>query len=479
MPPPDDYSFMSTLNPLTRRTALIVASAAFMQMLDGAILNTSLPQMAQSLGVKPVQMSAGITTYMLVVAALMPLSAWLADRFGALRIFLGAILIFTLGSLACALAQSLPQFILARMLQGVGGAMMVPVGRIIVLRQASKQELLEASAVLIWPALFAPVLGPVLGGFITTYAGWRWNFLLNLPIGLVGFLLASLFLPHTQVEPPGAFDWSGFLYTAGALGLALYGLESLGHGAIARPLPWLLIGAGFALSLLAVRHLRRVTHPLLDLRTFKIQSFALSTLSAGTWIRIAISATPFLLPLLYQMAFGLSALGASSFLFAYFAGNLGMKAITTRTLRAFGFRRVLFLNGVLCGLSIAACGLFGEETAHGWMFASLFFAGLTRSMEFTALGSFAFADVDARDRSSASTLTSMFQQLAMLLGVALAALLLHVTPALRGHAQPDLTDFRIAFLLSGLLALVAACQFLRLPPAAGAEVSGHRPEGNG
>jgi EmrB/QacA subfamily drug resistance transporter len=464
---------MSTLNPLTRRSAIIVASAAFMQMLDGAIINTSLPQMAKSLGVLPVQMSVGITTYMLVVAIFMPLSAWLAERFSALRIFLIAIVVFTLGSLACGLAQNLLHFVLARILQGLGGAMMLPIGRIIVLRQASKAELLEANTFITFPALVAPVIGPIVGGFITTYIGWRWNFLLNLPIGIAGFILARNFLPETRGDTSRKLDWPGFAYTSLALALLLYGFEVLGHGMIRNALPWLLITGGGILAWLAIRHLRQTPMPLLDLRPFALQSFALSTLSAGTWIRIAISATPFLLPLLYQVGFGLSALAASSFLFAYFLGNFGMKAITTRTLRTFGFRRVLFANGMFCGLSIAACALFSAETAKWLMMASLFCAGLSRSMQFTSLGTFAFADLDQQARSSASTLTSMLQQLAMLIGVAWSALLLQISPMLRGASHPELFDFRLAFVANGLLAILAALSFLKLPKDAGAEVSGH------
>lgn len=465
---------MSTLHPTTRLTALIVASAFFMQMLDGAIITTSLPQMAGSFGVPPVHMSVGVTTYMLVVAIFMPLSAWLAERFGARKIFLAAILVFTLASLACGLAQTLTQFVLARALQGFGGAMMMPVGRTLVLRQAAKSELLDAVALITWPALFAPVIGPILGGFITTYLSWRWNFLLNLPIGIAGFLLVRRFIPDFRSENCGTLDWAGFLLSAGALALLLYGLETLGHAALSSAMPWLLIAAGLGVGTLAVRHLRRSAQPLLELKAFSVQTFALSTLSAGTWLRIAINATPFLLPLFYQLGFGLSALAASSYVFAYFAGNLGMKTITTPTLRRFGFRRVLFANGVLCGLSIAACALFTAQTAQVLMFASLFLAGLTRSMQFTALNTLAFADLPDIQRSSASTLASMLQQIAMLLGVAVSVLILQASSTLRGHASPELPDFRIAFILIGLLAAGTSWMFLKLPEDAGAEVSGHR-----
>lgn len=465
---------MSTLHPSTRITALIVASAFFMQMLDGAIITTSLPQMAGSFGVQPVHMSVGITTYMLVVAIFMPLSAWLADRFGARRIFLAAILVFTLASLACGLAQTLTQFVLARALQGLGGAMMMPVGRTVVLRQAAKSELLDAVALITWPALFAPVIGPVLGGFITTYLSWRWNFFLNLPVGIAGFLLARRFIPDFHSESCAALDRTGFVLSASALAFLLYGLETLGHGALSSATPWLLIAIGLGIGAFALRHLNRSEHPLLNLEPFGVQTFSLATLSAGTWLRIAINATPFLLPLLYQLGFGLSALAASSYVFAYFAGNLGMKTITTPTLRRFGFRHVLFVNGLLCGLSIAACALFTADTARILMFASLFLAGLTRSMQFTALNTLAFADLPDAQRSSASTLSSMLQQIAMLLGVAISVLILQASSTLLGNATPALADFRVAFVLIGLLASGTAWMFLKLPQDAGAEVSGHR-----
>lgn len=465
---------MRPLNPLTRRTAFIVAAAAFMQMLDGAIINTSLPQMAAGLNVHPVQMGLGITVYMLVVAVFMPLSAWLSERFNALKIFLAAILVFTLGSVACGLAHSLDQFIMARALQGIGGAMMVPVGRIIMLRQASKAELLEANTFITWPALVAPVIGPIIGSFVTTYLGWRWNFLLNLPLGLMGCFLVYRYLPETHGGGTQRFDWQGFGLTASALSMLLYGLEVLGRGEIATATPWLLIGAGCLLGTWAIKHLTTTPAPLLDLAPFKLQSFSLATLSAGTWIRISISATPFLIPLLYQLAFGLTAIEASGFLFAYFLGNFGMKAITTLTLRTFGFRRVLFINGLICSALISSCALFSAEWAKWAMMTLLFLAGLSRSMEFTALSSFAFADIDQKSRSSASALTSMLQQLAMLLGVALSSFLLQVTPLVRGHLHPDISDFKVAFLFNGLLAFYAALMFLKLPANAGEEVSGHK-----
>lgn len=454
--------------------ALIVASVFFMQMLDGAIMNTSLPQMAASFGVQPVALSIGITIYTLTVAAFVPLSGWLSDRFGARNIFLLAILVFALASLACGMANSLPQFVVARAVQGLGGAMMTPVGRMVVLRNASKSELLQATALITWPALFAPVIGPIFGGFVTTYFSWRWNFLINVPLGLSGLILVSLFVPNHKEKERRRLDVVGFILSSTALVSLLFGLESFAHARSAWLLPLIAVGSLFAW--LAIRHFRRVPHPLLDLSSFAVQTFAISSLWAGTYIRVAIAATPFLLPLLFQVGFGLSPLAAGGLIFAYFLGNLGMKTITTPTLRRFGFRTVLSVNGALAGLSIMACALFNRDTPHVALMAVLLVAGLTRSMQFTALNTMAFADIHASQRSSASTLSSMLQQASMVLGIALAAFLLNISQVVRGAAALDIADFRVAFIVVGALGVLSSWRFLQLPLDAGAEVTGHRVE---
>jgi EmrB/QacA subfamily drug resistance transporter len=456
-----------------RLVALIVASAFFMQNLDGAIINTSLPQMAKSFAVRPNDLNIGITAYILSTAAFVPLSGWVADRLGAKRVFAAAIVVFTVASLACGLAQNLWLFVAARAVQGVGGALMAPVGRMVVLKSAGKADLLNAIALITWPALIAPVVGPVLGGFITTYVDWRWNFFLNLPLGAAGVALVLAFIPGGRDESRGRFDPLGFVLTSAALIALLAGLEGLTQG---RTLA--LSGAstvlGIVLGWAAIRHLRRHDAPLLELSSLQVRTFFVSTVGAGNLMRLTIAATPFLLPLMFQVAFGLTAWQAGLYVLAYFAGNLMMKTVTTPALRTFGFRTVLAANGALAGLAMLACAFLTPTTSPALVVAALLAAGLTRSMQFTALASLTFADIEPHQRGSSSTLSSMLQQVAAGLGVALGAILLNLSQSLRGGGgHLALADFRFAFVVIGLAALAGSVLFLRLRPDAGAEVSGH------
>jgi EmrB/QacA subfamily drug resistance transporter len=458
-----------------RIVALVVAMSFFMQMLDGTIVITSLPQMGRDFGVAPVSMSIGLTVYMLTMAAFIPLSGWLGDRFGARNIFMAAIALFTLASLFCGLSESLGQFIAARAVQGFGAALMNPIGRVIVLKNAPKSELVNAVALITWPALIAPVIGPVLGSFITTYFSWQWNFLVNVPIGMGGLALVWIFVPDQRDESVGKLDIPGFLLSSIGLTLLLAGLETFTHGAAALPLVGLLLAGGVIFGVVASWHFNRVESPLLSLSAFKVETFAISTLSAGTAVRLSINAMPFLIPLALQLGFGLDAIAAGTYLLVYFAGNLAMKSVTTRLLRRYGFRTVLAVNGMLACGSIIACALLSRNTPEIITMALLFFAGLTRSMQFTALNTLGFADISPTQRSSASTLSSMLQQVSMLLGVAVAAAVLNLSETIRGASAMSMVDFRWAFAVIGMIGLVASLRFLKLAPDAGSEVSGHRP----
>lgn len=451
---------------------LIVAVAMFMEMLDGTIITTALPKMAQSFHTTPTALSLGVTAYMLTVACLAPLSGWMADRFGSRTVFCGAVLGFVLASLLCATSVDAFSFVLARILQGAAAGMMSPVGRLIVIRTAEKKDLVAAIAITVWPALIAPVIGPPLGGLITDLYGWRGIFLLNLPIGLAGLYFAYRALPEQKSDVRRPFDTLGFLLTAASLSALLGGFDRIGAGGGAAGSA-LLILIGLGLGAAAVAHMRRAEHPVIDLSAMKVQTFRVATL-AGAFARVAIGAAPFLIPLLYQEVFGLSAFSAGLFVLAHMAGNLCMKAVTTPILRHFGFRTLLVGNTVILSASILALLLIGPGLPNAIAAGLLFVSGAVRSMELTALATLTFADVEGDQRTAANTLAAVAVQLGFSLGVALGAAVLGASSSLRGAHGLDLLDFRIAFLVSGLIALPAILFSLTLPRDAGAEVSGHK-----
>jgi len=457
-----------------RIVGLIVAGSFFMQNLDSAIINTSLPQMAVSFGVRPVDLSLGITAYILSTAAFLPISGYLADRLGARSVFATAIVIFTLASVACGAARSLPMFALARVAQGLGGALMAPVGRTLVLRQAQKHEIVHALAMITWPALLAPVIAPVLGGFITTYVSWRWNFLLNAPLGVIAIVLVLIFIPKQEPQGTGPFDLRGFLLSATALTCLLYGLERFSAGLVGWGMSAALLALGALAAVASVRHFRLVAHPLLDLGALSTQTFQISSVGAGLIVRAVISATPFLLPLLFQVGFGVSAAASGVLIMVYFLGNVVMKTTTTATLRRYGFRRILVVNGILASLAIGLCALLGSASLTVWSCAILFFAGLTRSMQFTCLNTLQFADVSRAQQGAASTLSSILQQVATAVGVGSSAILLQLIADFRGAKGVDLPDLRITLVVVSVAGMLAALRNLKLARNAGEEVSGHR-----
>jgi EmrB/QacA subfamily drug resistance transporter len=445
--------------------ALIVAGALFMQMLDATIIVTAIPAMAESFGVPPLSMGVGITTYMLTVAILIPAAGWLADRIGARSVFLWAIVIFTLGSVFCGVAQNLTQFIGARVLQGIGGAFMVPVGQIIVLRLADRPQLVRVLSLLSWPALFAPVVGPTIGGFITTYFSWRWTFLINIPLGAISLALSAWLIPDDGYRNKVPLDWLGLILSSLGLGALLSGLESMvhvgGRGAVTAGL----IVTGIVLCALATLHMARTDHPLLDLSIMRVKTFALSNLLAGSYYRIALNTMPFLLPLLFQIGFGMTAFEAGTLMVAYFAGNLGVRVITTPVLERFGFRLAMVINGVLSAVAIGLCMLLTADTPAILVVALMVLGGATRSMQYTALNVLAFIDIRPEQRSSASTLSTTLMQITILLGVVVGSLSLSLFQTLRGSANLDLVDFQLSFAALVVVTLISAIQMRHIPKA--------------
>jgi EmrB/QacA subfamily drug resistance transporter len=452
--------------------AFLVAGAFFMENLDGTVIVTAMPKMAASFGIRPVDLNIGISAYLLTLAVLIPVSGWVADRLGTRMVFGGAMAIFTIASIFCGLSESLSVFTAARILQGFGGAMMVPVGRLAVLRNTKKQDLMRAIATITWPGLAAPILGPPVGGFITTYASWRWIFFLNLPLGILGLVLSLFLIPKGRAAIIRPFDYWGFVLTGVACFGLMFGLDLVSR----QPTSWLLacgclIGCLIA-GLLAVRHSLRKAQPLIDLWAFRLRSFAVAIHSGGL-SRIAIGAIPFLLPLLFQVGFGLDAFASGLLVLCVFAGNLAMKSIATPVLRRFGFRTTLLVSGLINAGGIFSCAYLTPAMPWVIMAAILFVNGLTRSMMFTALNTLAFADVPEAQMSGANTLFNMMQQLTMGIGIACGALALRIAaflvPGISG-AIP-LADFRIAFILIGLISLASVIYVLGLDANAGDNIS--------
>lgn len=451
-------------------TALLVAAVFFMENLDATVITTSLPAMARDFGVAPAHLSVGVSAYLVALTMFIPISGWAADRFGARRVFASAIAVFTGASLLCAASGELWSFTAARTLQGIGGAMMVPVGRLVVLRDTPKEGIVRAVAMLTWPALTAPILGPLVGGWISTHWSWHWIFLLNLPLGALA-LVAALALLRDGPPQRASFDLPGFLLSGLGFGLFMAGVEAASRADMPHALSFGTMIVGAMLLLAAAAHLHRAPHPLFGLAPLAIATFR-ATAVGGSLFRTAIGTAPFLLPLMFQIGFGWSAVRAGSLLLWLFAGNLAMKPATTRIMNRFGFRAVLVGNGLLVAAGFAACGLLSADTPYWLICALLFVTGMTRSMQFTALNTVGFADVPQAQMRDATTLFSVLQQMNAGMGIAVGALALSVAESIRGTVPGMVAtgDFHLAFGLIALIALLAVVDSLLLPADAGSEV---------
>jgi EmrB/QacA subfamily drug resistance transporter len=479
-----EYLPMSVSSSATERqrsSALItslVAAALFMENLDGSIIATALPQMAQSFHIRPVELSIGITSYLLTLAVFIPISGWIADRVGVRTVFATALAIFTGASMLCGMTDNLVEFTGARILQGIGGAMMVPVGRLAVLRATPKEELMRAISIITWPGLIAPVLGPPLGGFITTYSSWRWIFYLNVPLGLAGIVLAWRFISTERDVDCRPFDVLGFVLTGVAGTCVMYAMEAIGRAGTSWHTSLVFLAIGLAACVAAWFHLQRSAHPMIDLSAFRIKTFLVS-ICGGSLFRISIGAVPFLLPLMFQVGFGMNPFQSGLLTLAVFAGNLSTKLVTTQILRRYGFRTVLVFNGAFAALTLASMSLLRPSTASGWILFALFISGVARSLQFTAINTLGFSDVPKPQMSGASTLSSTVSQMTMGMGVAAGAIALRIAAWWHGHDGQSLTpsDFSIAFLIVTLFSVIAIADVFSLSPDAGNHVSGHRRRG--
>ncbi len=465
--------------PLARRAApnfrviaMIVASAMLMENVDATVLATALPTMARDFGVDAPAMSIALTSYLLSLAIFIPASGRMADSFGSRTVFRSAIAVFVIGSILCAFAPTLPFLVLARLLQGIGGAMMMPVGRLVLMRSVDRKDMVSAMSWLLVPALIGPIVGPPLGGFIVTYLDWRWIFYINVPIGIIGMIFVSIYIDEVKGKAAGPFDTLGFILSGISLGSMLFGFELSSHegqGSFAI----FLIAIGLLFGIAYLRHARNHPSPIMDFSLMKVPSFGTSVI-AGSLTRITQGAQPFLLPLLFQIGFGLSAAAAGQIVISTALGALFMKPLARAVFRRVGFRRSLVINGILGTIGYGLCAAFRPDWPMPLIFIALVLSAFFMSFQFTAYNTIAYDEIGQDRMSSATSFYTTFQQLMLSLGICIGALALHGSMAFNGVKTPELGDFSIAFIVVAIISITATIWNLRFSPTAGEEISGYR-----
>ena len=454
---------------------LIIACALFMENLDGTIIATSLPVIARDLAENPLALKLALTAYLVSLAVFIPVSGWMADRYGSRTVFRAAIAVFVLGSVACGFSDTLAGFVVARFLQGMGGAMMVPVGRLVLLKSVDKRELVKVLSYLTMPALFGPILGPPLGGFISTYLDWRWIFFINVPIGFVGWTLAGRYVPQIVEDLRTPLDWSGFLMSGVGLSAVTLGAATFGQHLLAPLASGLCLAGGIVGIVFYVRHARRYARtgrvPVLDFSFLRVRTYRAGVVG-GALFRIGVGATPFLLPLMLQLGFGFTALQSGLLTCSSAVAAMFMKTLATRILKRFGFRAVLSANALIASTTIVGYGVFSASTPIAWMLGTLLLGGFFRSLQFTSLNALSYADIDKRDMGRASGLANVGQQISLSTGVTLGAAVLEAMARAHGRVDVVAGDFRVGFLLVGLVSASSFFLIRRLPQDAGDEVSG-------
>jgi EmrB/QacA subfamily drug resistance transporter len=456
-----------------RIVPLIIGCALFMQTLDSNVISNALPTMARALHESPLTLNLAITSYLLATVVFLPISGWIADRFGARKVFRVAICLFAFSSLLCGLSVNLPQLVGARLLQGLAGAMMTPVGRLLLLKTAPKAELVEAMNWVTLPALLGPVVGPPLGGLIVTYLSWGWIFFINVPIAAVGVILINVFIGEVREASVKPLDWRGFLLTSFGLTGVLFGCENISRGILPLWAVWVLIVSGAGALLVYVGYAKRTPHAILDLRVFRLPTFSTAAIG-GSFARLTTGAMPFLLALLLQVGFGMSPIIAGFLTFASTAGALLMKVSATPILRRFGFRQVLLGNTVITALCTMSTALFHADTPRSVILGLLLIGGFFRSLQFTSLGALTFSDVPQGGMSNASTISSMTMPIAQSVGIVTAVALLNVVQSLRGDTAMLPADVTPVFMALGVISLGGLFFFFKMHRDAGAVVSGAR-----
>jgi EmrB/QacA subfamily drug resistance transporter len=440
-----------------------------MEGLDSTMIAVAIPDMAKGLGESPLRLNLVITTYLLSLAVFIPVSGWIADRLGTRIVFCFAIAIFAAGSALCGLSSSLPMMLVMRVVQGFGGAMMTPVGRLILLRSFPRSGLVSAMNWMTIPAMIGPTVGPIVGGFLTTYLSWRAIFYLNVPIGVAGVALALWLIQDFRAPAPTRFDLRGFFLTGVGLALIELAIENVGRPMIPGPLGAVFFGAAFAILLIYAWHAKHRDDPILDLRLLRIRTFRIGTVT-GSVCRMGLDAVPFLLPLMFQVGFGLSPLQSGLLSFSSSLGAMLVRTLSGTILRFFGFRRLLAGTACLAAVVTAGCGLLRPDTPAWLIVLFVLLSGCVRSIQYLGLNTISYADVPGAVLSKSTSVGGVAQQLARGFGIAIGAALLAL---IAGPRMLTVEDFRLAFFFIALLPLLSALGFLRLSPLDGAEVSGH------
>ncbi|MBN9046752.1 MAG: DHA2 family efflux MFS transporter permease subunit [Rhizobiales bacterium] len=454
---------------MNRIIPLVLAIALFMEQMDSNVISTSLPAIAADIGTSPIALKLALTGYLVALAVFIPVSGWMADRFGAKNVFRAAIAVFVVGSVCCAISDSLTAFVVSRFLQGTGGAMMTPVGRLVLVRSTPKSELVSAMAWLTVPAMVGPLVGPPVGGFITTFLTWHWIFLVNVPIGVVGIWFATRFLPDNEERIVKPLDWAGFVLSGVAMSGVVFGLSVVSLPALPPIIGLVTVAIGLICSVVYVAHARRAADPLLDLRLFDNQVFR-SAVIGGSIFRLGIGAIPFLLPLMLQIGFGMTPFQSGMITFASAVGALSMKFGAKQIFVRFGFRRALMCGSFISATFIAVNGLFTPSTPIWIILGFLLVGGFMRSLFFSGVNALAFAEIPESKSSQATPITSVAQQVSIALGVAMAGGILEVSSSLRGMPLA-LTDFHIGFFIVAGISAIAFLWFSRLAPDAGQELA--------